>query len=456
MALYRSFFQTCFFYLLLGGFISNCLAQNEGNYWYFGQQAGLRFTGGAPMPLIDGQLSTDEGCTVMSNSSGNLLFYSDGIKVWNRLHTQMPNGFGLNGNPSSTHSAVAVPRPGMAGRYYLFTVDANAGNLGFCYSEIDISLGGGLGDVIPETKNKQLLVQVPEKVTAVKHPIENAYWVITHGWNDNRFYTYKITAAGVNEVPIISEVGSVHGGSISNAIGAMKISPNGKKVAVGVAVDKFVELFDFNGLTGQLSNPIYLDHSNAGFIYGVEFSPDNHYLYTNTNSSNYLFQFDLEAGSAQAIIDSRKQLGAPSTIIAGMQIAPDGRIYIAQSGSDFLGHINQPNEPGVGAGYQADAVFLAGRKSQLGLPVFIQSYFDECAGTSLRFFTLMRKTYTCPTCFNGKIAALGISGVPPYTYSIDGENFQPSGTFSGLSPGTYIITIKDATNCMVSRVVTLN
>ena len=56
--------------------------------------------------------------------------------------------------------------------------------------------------------------------------------------------------------------------------------------------------------------------------------------------------------------------------------------------------------------------------------------------------------YTCTSL--GSITAINVSGgTPPYTYSIDGVNFQASPTFTGLTAGTYSITIKDANGCIL-------
>src|SRR5690606_25021453 len=55
--------------------------------------------------------------------------------------------------------------------------------------------------------------------------------------------------------------------------------------------------------------------------------------------------------------------------------------------------------------------------------------------------------YTCTT--NGVITVSGVSGgTAPYTYSLDGINFQPGLTFSGLTNGTYAVTIRDAVGCI--------
>ena len=54
--------------------------------------------------------------------------------------------------------------------------------------------------------------------------------------------------------------------------------------------------------------------------------------------------------------------------------------------------------------------------------------------------------YTCSS--GGTITVTGVTGgTPPYTYSIDGVTFQASNTFTGLTTGTYTITVQDAGDC---------
>src|SRR2546421_1458715 len=103
--------------------------QKEANIWYFGKNAGVDFSSGAPVAITNGKLNTDEGCaTICDKTTGQLLFYTDGITVYDRTHTAMPNGTGLKGNKSSTQSSVIVPKPGSATQFYIFTVDAQAGH----------------------------------------------------------------------------------------------------------------------------------------------------------------------------------------------------------------------------------------------------------------------------------------------------------------------------------------
>src|SRR5688572_27382027 len=139
-------------------------AQKEANIWYFGAQAGMDFNGGAPVSLSNGQLYTTEGCASIADANGNLLFYTEGVNVYNRLHVTMPNGTGLMGGTSASQSAMILPVPGNSTQYYIFTVP-NTASGGLTYSMVDMTLAGGNGDVT--TKNAALgAVNVAEKLTA--------------------------------------------------------------------------------------------------------------------------------------------------------------------------------------------------------------------------------------------------------------------------------------------------
>ena len=61
-------------------------------------------------------------------------------------------------------------------------------------------------------------------------------------------------------------------------------------------------------------------------------------------------------------------------------------------------------------------------------------------------------------CFGGSTGAVTIGatgGTSPYQYKLDAGAYQVSSTFSGLSSGSYTITIKDANNCTATQAVTI-
>jgi len=51
---------------------------------------------------------------------------------------------------------------------------------------------------------------------------------------------------------------------------------------------------------------------------------------------------------------------------------------------------------------------------------------------------------SCAGLIDGQIALTASGGTMPYTYSIDGENFQTQNVFSNLAAGDYTLTVKDA------------
>ncbi len=76
----------------------NCVGQGQSWYWYFGYGAGVNFpNGGAPVAVTNGMTNVLEGVATISDAAGNLLFYTDGSTVWNKLHAVMCNGTGLLG-----------------------------------------------------------------------------------------------------------------------------------------------------------------------------------------------------------------------------------------------------------------------------------------------------------------------------------------------------------------------
>lgn len=354
-------------------------AQKEGDNWYFGEFAGLNFSNGYPVPLSNGLLSTEEGVATISNTNGNLLFYTDGIIVWNRNHQMMPNGFGLRGHSSSTQSGVIVPKPEDNNIYYLFTASDKTENWGYRYSIVDMRLQGGLGDVT--TKNVFLVDSATEKITAIKHINCRDIWVVLHQWLNNRFYAYKVTPNGIDTNAVVSTVGTIHRGPINTKIGYMKVSADGRKLAVAIHGMHILEIFDFDNSTGRVSNPVTIsDDDIYGLTYGIEFSPDGSRLYLSKMAPpSRIYQFNMNLSTPDSIINSAVVLAENSDdlFFGELQLAVDGKIYFARNYEDYLGVINYPNRLGTRCNLVERGISLGGRLSKWGLPNFIQSYYYD-------------------------------------------------------------------------------
>jgi gliding motility-associated-like protein len=419
----------------------NSFAQGEANIWYFGYLAGLDFNSGSPVVINDSQMITYEGCSTISDANGKLLFYTDGYRVWNKNHQMMSNGTDLLGDSSSTQSGIIIPKPNTPGIYYIFTVPALAGPDGLRYSEVDLSLNGGLGDV---TSKKNILLYTPscEKLTAIKNAAGDGYWVLSHGFGNNSFIAYSITENGVNLTPIISNAGSIikssSDGDTSGSIGYLKISPNGDKV-ISSNRNLNVELFDFDNATGIVSNSKVIFKNNNGH-YGAEFSPSGNIAYLTTGSGD-LVQLDLRASniaSTATTLHTNYNNRDPH-IVSALQLAPDGKIYGALYGEKYVSVINNPDVLGVGSDFVAQRLFLGNDATSIsGLPQFIQSYFNvginvlnNCLGENTAFSLSGNKAITSAIWnFGDGTTSTDIN--PTHTYLTDGT-FTVSVT--ATSPG---------------------
>src|SRR6188508_239275 len=87
------------------------VSQNQNSQWYFGNNAGINFMNSPPTSQT-GSMIASEGCASVADAAGNLLFYTNGVTIYNQNHQVMANGTNLNGDISSTQSAFIAKQPG--------------------------------------------------------------------------------------------------------------------------------------------------------------------------------------------------------------------------------------------------------------------------------------------------------------------------------------------------------
>ena len=373
-----------FWLLILQLIYTTINAQGEANNWYFGENAGLNFNSGSPVALTNGQVNSIEGSAVMSDASGNLLFYTDGATVWNRNHEVLQNGTGLLGEQSSTQSALIIQKPGSNHIYYIFTTSQAQRFFDwfFCYSEVDMNLDGGLG-AITSIKNVQLFEPIGEKITAVKHANGQDIWVLTHDKFTNKYLTYSVTSAGVNPTPIIFTGGTIDNGSENIGViiyspnrGQIKASPDGTKIACAFSNVNKVDLLDFDNATGQLTYRFTINQVVTP--YAVEFSPNGSLLYVTGYDNPTLRQYNLTLPTpAQIIASSYSFPNMYGTVTWGMQMGPDEKIYLRSGEPNWLNRIENPDEIGLNCIYTINAVPLDGRLVELGFPNFPNFYLTQ-------------------------------------------------------------------------------
>jgi gliding motility-associated-like protein len=382
-----------FCFLILN--ISKAQPGKEAWHWQFGVKCALDFSSGIPVADTSAINTLEGSASVSDPATGQLLFYTDGVTVYDRNNNQMPNGFGLKGSYSSPQSAIIFPWPGHSGFYYIITADQNdyvQPNVGVHYSIVDMSQNGGLGDVV--TKN--VLLSPPlttENCIAMKHCNNVDYWVITHTADTDIFNAYLFSSSGVNLTPVQTHIGSVQ---ISYDISTcMKASPDGKKIVTGSGYN--IEIFDFDRMNGTLFNmmQIKLTPNLDDAAYGLSFSPDNSKLYVAIPDAFRLYQFDLSNYTQSVIMASKTLLGNkhPYTFL---QLGPDGKIYASGDSIHALAVINNPNLAGIACGFQENGVLLPlNTNVQWGLPTFLDFGYNFTSSDTFIYSYFVKDTSVC-------------------------------------------------------------
>lgn len=447
--------------LLISGSVVNAQVPNRCSYvpprqadnWFFYQNAGLKFSDAGVTvshPSV-ANLPAGKGTAVMSDENGDLVLYSDGMRVWNSTHDNINFGPNLSGDLGSTQSSLIVQRPGTPQMYYIFTTDiiyppAFGQTKGFNYSRADMSVSNNFGAVSSD-RDINLLAGSTEMLTGIRHANGVDYWVVTHGLGDDKFYAYKVESAGVDETPVVSTSGSVLSDNYDfrENLGAMKISPKGDKIAFASFGKATLELFSFDTQTGKVSNPLILNPPLTGVNQGpyyVEFSPDGTKLYVtvanlSSGRDNHLYQYDLANGATITEIN----LAPLEADVSALQLGRDGKIYVSRYQRSFLGIIENPNRPGTACNYVQDGIDLGTKRALNGLPNFIQSFFDippvnydtKCDGDAT-VFDILNKSNIDQVSWD-----FGDAG-----NTTPGSGLNPVHTFS--THGDYMVTMTETFN----------
>ncbi|MGB5928831.1 MAG: YCF48-related protein [Cyclobacteriaceae bacterium] len=326
----------------------------------------------------------DTGMGVICDEQGNLLFYTDGFSVWNRNHEVMPNGANvISADQSTGLRSVIVPKPGDDNVYYIFTTNPHRGydDSGLYYSIVDVSLEGGLGDVI--SADNKLENETSGKLSVTFHNNDKDLWVLSNKHATNEYHAYLVSESGVSSAPVISTIGDA---DTFLFFGQMKFSPDGKKVACthDYNAAHTLDVFEFDNSTGLLSNSIGIQlpaRWRGGS--GIEFSPDGTKLYvvqTGSSGEEGLYQLDLTDYQEEAIVSSLDRILSPYLNgLEDLQLAANGTIYMTKgggqiSGTEYLGIISNTNATAENVVVSEKGLYLLGYYSARFTPLFIQNY----------------------------------------------------------------------------------
>ncbi len=349
-------------------------SQKEANIWMLSDfDVMLDFNSGAPIQYtIDRPINMTSNNSIICNSDGNTMFYSNGSVVMNGLNDTLLNGnlkaAILNSNncyfPEAVNQGTLIlPVPGTESKFYLFHECLNSQVNWYrptelYYSVIDMNGDSGNGVVLQNETAVQILSDtlVSGYLQAVKHANEKDWWLVTHEYYSNRFYTFLVDSIGIHG-PFEQVIGDSL--IVDSGFGEAKFSQQGDKYVftmsytpTGGTTFGYSHLFDFDRCTGLFSNyhRILIPEASWG---GAEFSPSGRFLYV--AEYIYLYQYDLWSED----IDSSKILIADSTSFFQLQLAPDGKIYITHNGTNYISAIEHPDLIGLNCNFQRDIIALS-------------------------------------------------------------------------------------------------
>lgn len=413
------------------------LEDQRRNVWHFGNQAGIDFNETPPVALDNSAMDAPEGCAIICDRNGEVIFYTDGDKVFDKTDTEIDSGIG--GDPASSQSAIIVPVPGDETLYYIFTTQALNGTALFevRYSLFDLKLNSGNGAL--QQKNVLLFSRSTERLVASEE------WLIVHEYGNNIFRSYPITDEGIGQ-PVYSEIGSDHSfQSAGNAEGYMNLGP-GNRLAVALSTpgtSNVVELFSLNDSTGQVENfrQMNLNEPN-GQVYGVEFSPDGNKVFATVKGSptpSQIFEYYLDSLQRPVFkqrINQNLELGA-------IQIGPDRQIYVAINGSNTLGIIEAVEDTTQFSTFNPSGfALLGGTNSRLGLPNFIDENSNAFGGPG---FTVAGSCLGDTTIFEG-VATDAIDNFL-WSFGDGGTSTEDSTSHVYAAAGVYTVSMRLTNRC---------
>ncbi|MEM9980988.1 MAG: SprB repeat-containing protein, partial [Bacteroidota bacterium] len=178
-------------------------------------------------------------------------------------------------------------------------------------------------------------------------------------------------------------------------------------------------------------------------------------LFTGLAEGNYTVY--LKDANGACFVTYPITLSAPSVLTANVQATaasnctnPNGQITV----SDVMDGVTPFAYRLNGGAYQSDPLFnnlAAGNytvfvRDATGCEATFSATVDAPVPPSITNVNLTAPDCTDPA--SGSIVITQVvGGVAPYTYSLDGVNFQVSATFDNLASGLYNITVRDAGGC---------
>ncbi|MEA3011595.1 MAG: hypothetical protein QOD42_140 [Sphingomonadales bacterium] len=311
------------------------MASKRNWHWTFGAYCHISFqNGGDPVDMSPQAFVTDDGCATISDTSGNLLFYTDGRNLYNAAHVQINGSTSpLGGGPHSCHSAIIVPPAGGGARYHILAVGEWPANVGpLTYTAVSVSGSGAVSIPSGPAPLGFGPSQAAEKLAAVSHADCDKYWVISLNIDGTQpavgTLHSMLIASDAGPTPVSSQPYPFT--STVAPKSCVKFSQDGTLLAI-TSLDT-IDIVKFDRATGLIAA-----HSQITGLtgtkrpYGVEFSPNGLYLYF-TSLPGSIRRHTMGASGSSTPVTSTVQIAmvsfpAQGASIGALELAPNGKIY---------------------------------------------------------------------------------------------------------------------------------
>jgi len=321
--------------------------------WYFGNSTqAIRFNRGtnAAQSINNQALPFNKGGAAVATdpATANLLFYTDGVQVYDANHLLMPNGNGLSGQPDANQPAALAPMPGQTNKYYIFTNPSNYTTGGsISRSIVDLAQFGNAVFPAPATgvveaaKNVAMagLTSRSEGMIVVPHANRIDFWLITHQNGSQNYSATLINATATFPTTTTSGI------ALPISVANFSYYSKTKKIAVS-AQDPNTDalILNFDNTTGVFSldrtifNSATASTTNQS-IYDIEWDSKGQYLYLSRHGETGVAADVLQYDYQNPAISLTSTLASPIFRSYGLQVAPDSamyHLYQAVSGGPFL------------------------------------------------------------------------------------------------------------------------
>ena len=331
------------------------------NTWFFGYHSGFDFNTSPPTPLTNPLIEADEPpyyTSSICDASGNLLFFTNGIKVWNASGSEMPKLLGRW--PWEFDNRVLpliCPYPENDSLYYLFTVGKGSGFNArkFLFTTINMVANDKAGEIVypqPSTLTNyftRLANNASFMLAGTTHCNQRDTWIVSIA--NGALNSFLISPGQISTTPVTTSL-PVPQSTLDDGYSNIKFSANGEKLVIPIVQQNEMLVYDFNNLTGVFSNPVLLHLPSKELLEDVELSPAGSKLYYGSYEKEMdgneftgvefhnIYQLNLESGSATDIENSRYRMnlfpnrsgctGRICFIIKRtLQLGPDGKIYVS-------------------------------------------------------------------------------------------------------------------------------